>query len=506
LRLPRRAAVVLSLLLVAACSARREPPRPFVISVPWEADTLDPHARNSVTYFAVASQFYEPLVTTDAEMQIRPCLAELWENPDLSTWIFHLRRDVVFHSGRPLRAADVVYSIDRLMRDDRLEMAGYVLYIAGVEALDPFTVRIRTARPSSVLLNKIRFIAIVPAGATSEQLRDHVDGTGPYRLAGWRPNRLVRLVRNERYWGRRPALASVEIRLNRGPAAAIADLRSGEASLIQCDSKRIETLRSAAPGFEIRLRPSIFVKYMTFDMFRARTPYCSVQPNPFLDRRVRQALDFAIDRTALVAGLSTYAVPAQQLVPPYVFGYDRRLSPTPYAPGRSRDLLREAGFPDGFSATLHVRKMFEEAAGIVREQLARVGVRLEVQVLGDPEFLGRLARRDTSMHLSRFGCLTGDISDILDNTLHSIDPARHFGIHNFNGYSNPEIDRRIEASASIQEVHRRREALLRIEDDLVADVVWIPLYFDEDAYALDRSYRWEPRNDSMILAAEISPR
>jgi len=136
------------LLLLPACSKDVAPVRVIRISVPYELDSLDPHARNTLSNFAILSNFYEPLITTDSSMRIVPCLARLWENPDLNTWIFHLQPNARFQDGRPVLASDVVYTFERLMKgSEELEMKGYILNIMEVTAISPLSVRIRTSRP-----------------------------------------------------------------------------------------------------------------------------------------------------------------------------------------------------------------------------------------------------------------------------------------------------------------------------------------------------------------------
>ena len=177
IRLPRTCpsrpllGLLLAPLLAGSCG-RGVPPEASAIriAVPYDVGTLDPHARDTLSNLAIGSHFYEALVTTDRDMTIRPCLARSWENPDSSTWIFHLRPSVRFHSGRPFGAVDVVYSIRRLLGDDQLEIAGYVVYLTEVSAVDALTVRIRTSRPPGVFLNKLRFVSIVPEGSTSGEL------------------------------------------------------------------------------------------------------------------------------------------------------------------------------------------------------------------------------------------------------------------------------------------------------------------------------------------------
>ncbi|HET7452986.1 MAG TPA: ABC transporter substrate-binding protein, partial [Thermoanaerobaculia bacterium] len=481
-------------LAAAACGAPRTPFGDVVrISVPHEVVELDPHAKNQLAAFSIVSQIFEPLVTTDSSMQIQPCLASRWENPDPSTWVFHLRENVRFHGGKTLDAGDVVYTLDRLLRTPGLEMTGYLLYIESVSEVDPHTVRIRTTKPLAVLLNKLRFIAIVPTGSTREGLNARPDGTGPFRLAEWVPGKLLRVVRNDDYWGPKPGLREADFRLDRSPADALSDLLQGRSDMAQCNSKQLRPAVARTARFRTYRRTSIFVKYLGYDFAHDAPEGVQPSPNPFRDARVREAMNLAIDRRRLIAALPYDAVPATQLVPPFIFGFNPRIAEAPYDPARARALLAEAGLSGGITAPLLTRKLFAEPAADVADQLRGIGFRLSLRVVPDPEFFAIANAGRSAIHLSRFGCLTGDISDILDNVLHSLDPARHFGIHNYVGYSKPEIDRAIEASAEMQGINARRDALQKIEASLMDDLVWIPLYVDDDDYALDRRLSWQPR-------------
>ena len=499
----RRFLPLLASAALACRSGARAPLDVVHVSMPHVAVELDPHAKNQLAAFSIVSQIYEPLVTTDASMQIQPCLASRWESPDPSTWVFHLRENVRFHSGKLLDADDVVYTMDRLLTTPDLEMSGYLLYIESVAALDPRTVRIRTTKPLAVLLNKLRFISIVPKGATRAGLDAHPDGTGPFRLVEWTPGRLLRVARFDGYWGSPPAFREVVFRLDRSPSQALADLEQGRAELAQCNSKRLEASLGADGRFRVLRRTSIFVKYIGYDLGHDSPEGVSPLPNPFRNILVRRALDVAIDRRKLIAALPYDAVPATQLVPPFIFGFNPRIGEAPFDPTAARTLLAQAGLPDGFSARFLARKLFADAAYEVAAQLRSVGVRFDVSIVSDPQFFDIANAGHSVVHLSRFGCLTGDISDILDNVLHSLDPARHFGIHNYVGYGNEDVDRAIEASAEMQSINARRDALQRVEKTLMDDLVWVPLYVDDDDYAVDRRLAWQPRNDGLILAAEI---
>ena len=238
----RRRAFPLLAALVGLMACGRRPlaaPEELGISVPYEIETLDPHAHDTLGAHAIVAHFYEPLVTTDAAMQVQPCLAKRWENPDPSTWIFHLQEGVVFHGGSPLQADDVVYTFERLLKNPRLEISTYAQYIAEVRALDARTVRIRMTRPLTLFLIKLHSIAIIPRGSRETALAEHPDGTGPYRLVGWKKGDSLLLARTEKYWGRKPDFTSVILRLDRSPEAAAADLLAGRSRLIQCNSKTV---------------------------------------------------------------------------------------------------------------------------------------------------------------------------------------------------------------------------------------------------------------------------
>lgn len=165
---PLAAAVGLGALNLASLDCGRGATRssPLVLSVPYEIDTLDPHAKDRLSESAIDHHFYEALVSTDAEMGVHPSLALRWDNPDLLTWVFYLRPGVRFHDGRPLTASDVVYSFERLLKNPKLERGLYIVQIASVRALDPNTVEIRTHKPTAVLLSKLSNVFVVREGRT----------------------------------------------------------------------------------------------------------------------------------------------------------------------------------------------------------------------------------------------------------------------------------------------------------------------------------------------------
>lgn len=486
----RAAGLVLAL---PGCGASR--PETLLIPVPYDLDTLDPHARDRVGAFGLTVHFYETLVASDTEMRIVPALARRWHNPDDRTWVFELRPDARFHDGSPVEAQDVVYSFERLRARPELEIGVYVAGIEAVRATGPHSVEIRTARPVAGLLNKVLSIAIVPRGSTAEALAAGENGSGPYRLVAWRRGESIEMERV----GQVPSSAfrRVVFRLRRGQAEALDDLAAHAAGLAPLASPT--ELPAARAGVEVARRTGLFLVYLGFDLRPSRLAPGS---NPFLARAVRQAVSLAIDRSRLRA----FGLPTGQLLPPFLLGHDPAF-PAPAAdPLRARALLAEAGYPRGRIAILHARQVLAEAVPAVVEMLGRAGLEARAELLSDEEFFARAASDSGGLefYLSRYGCSTGDPADVLEAGLHTRDTARHLGLANVGRYADPSLDQAIEESGAELDPLRRRALLRGVAGRVASDLPWVPLYFKTDAYAVRGAVRWTPRADGNLLAWEAS--
>ena len=504
MRFPALLSAVGFSLVLSACARPYEAAGTYSISVPYDLDSLDPAARNRLSDFSLLSNLYEPLVATDANLSARPALAASWSNPDNLTWLFELREGVRFHDGSPLAAEDVVWSFERLRRRSGLEMSTYISGIRSVRARGERTVEVRTAAPVGILLNKLRFVLVVKRGEDIPSLSVRVNGTGPYRLSSWDRERSLTLVLNEDYWGPRPALARVSIALNRSADVALGDFLSGRSLLVQSNAKATEDALRGAPGVELRKNSSVSVKLLYLDVERETSEEFSGGRNPFHDVRVRRAVSLAIDRSELVRRLSGPAVPASQLVTPYIFGYDAARAPLRHDPAEARRLLAEAGYPDGFEVRFPARGLFAEAAGVVAAMLERVGIRAKVTALSEPDWFRAMGERRFALTLTRFGCPTGDASDLFENALHSLDASRSVGLSNYTGYASREVDRLVEEAARTLEMGRRQAILFEATARTMEDLPVVPVYIDQDLYAFRAGVAWRPRNDNFLIASEIA--
>lgn len=493
------ACLLTACLLTAACAPPSSPPeRPLRVALHTDPLTLDPHLRNELLTFSVLRNIYEALTAFDAGTRVGPALAESWENPSELTWIFHLRRGVRFHDGHELTARDVLFSFDRARYGPHSNVSNYLVVIERVRALDAYTLEITTARPYPILLNKLAFVFIVPAGAPQE-IRQPV-GTGPYQLATYEPGKRLVLRAFDRYWGGAPAISRVEFLPIPDVATRISRLLAGEVDIAQEPGiANVERLRSA-PGCRLIEQDSLGVSFLFTRRDRA----------PFTDERVRRALDIAVDRRALVAAaLHGHGVPVGQMVSRNVFGYAPDLAPpAPPAPdtARARALLAAAGYPRGLDLELALRPGRRPEVTALRQQLLPAGIRLRIVERPWGELFERLLAGEVDFYFGAWFCLSGDASDFFDAMVHSRSPGGGYGASNFNRYANPELDALIEQSATTLDLLARRAQLERCMRVLMADLTFIPLYSASNLFAIRDDLDWQPRRDGLILAHTIRRR
>ncbi len=476
---------------VGGCSAEA-PPEPLRIALYNDPLTLDPHRRNELLTFAVLRNLYEALTEFDAGAKVGPGLAESWENPSDLRWVFRLRHGVRFHDGRELTAEDVRFSFERARTHPESNVGSYLVSIASVRVVDRYTLEVTTARPYPILLNKLAFVLILPAGSP-----DRIDtpvGTGPYRLESYVPGKRLALVAFADYWGGAPSEPRVEFLPEPNLAARIEMLANGQVDIVQEPGpENLERIR-ALPGCRVLSQDSLG---SIFVLLRGDRP-------PFSDARVRLAIDLALDRPALVEKvLHGQGTPLGQMVSQNVFGYAPGLDPPPTDVAGARRLLAEAGYPDGLDLELNYRPGRSEEAAGVRDQLAAAGVRVHLVEVPWADLFKRLLAGDVGFYLGGWFCLSADASDLFDAMVHTREPVQGYGASNFNRYSNPTLDRLIEESSRNLDLLDRRRSLESCQRLLMTDLNFIPLYSPSVIFGVRKDVEWNLRRDGLILAKSI---
>lgn len=508
------AAVVLT--LAAALAEAGE----LRIALAEEPSSIDPHYHDSAANNIVRRHLFDSLVMTDAALRLLPGLATSWRSLDQDTWEFKLRQGVTFHDGTPFTAADVAYTIERIpsLAGGSASFAAYTTRITEVKTPDAHTVIFKTARPTPLLpvyLAQFGIMSRMAAeGLTSEQLNqgEGVVGTGPYKFLQWDKGDRLILEANDAYWRGREPWDRVILGFLPDPAVRVEALNGGQADVIE--EPPPETLRKLMDSEDTTLAFGLSSRliYLQFDHEQEPTPGVDDAggKNPFKDRRVREAMSRAIDRRTLVEeALLGLGMPATQLIPPGMFGYDGLLLLEPFDPIGARALLEAAGYPEGFSLTLAApndRYAFDAAvAEAVAEMLRAIGLKVTVEAMSRSEFFTRRNKYEFSFYLGGFDTNLGEASQALINLLATRDSERGLGRSNRGRYSEPQLDRLLDdALATIDESPRAR-LLAEAGRLAMTDYALLPLYYEVAAWGLRRSVRMRPRADRQTTAMSVRP-
>lgn len=476
------------LLLALAALAGCNRPRPATVRIAVHAGplSLDPHLSNEILTLSLLSNVYEGLTTLDPELRVVPALASRWENPDDLTWRFHLRPGARFHDGREVEAEDVVSSLERVRGHPRSDFASYLVEVDRVRALDRLAVELHLRRPFAGLLNKLAFLAVLPRGSPPEIVSPV--GSGPYRFVSYRRGESLRLTPASPGG---PTLA-LEFLPVPDPAERVRRLLDGGVDVVQ----------DVAPADAGRLRQDPAVRLLTVPSTVVEYLLMRVGDPRFADPRVREAVDLALDREALARdALGGHGAPLGQLVAPGVFGFDPGLVPPARDLPRARRLLAEAGFPLGTELTLEFRE--GRCGEAVARQLREAGLRVRARACPWGEVYARLQRREVGFYYGGVAATSADASDVLDSSLHTVDPGRGYGNTNYGGLADPELDRTIELAAASRDPAARGALLQKAMRQALAERRLLPVLTRLDLYAARAGLEWRPRADRMLYGREM---
>ncbi|MBI2840286.1 MAG: hypothetical protein HYX75_18370 [Acidobacteria bacterium] len=486
-------------------------PPSLVIAYKSTVASMDPITENTVISNSIYCNVFEPLVFRDERMRIRPLLAVTWLNPDDRTWVFKLRAGVRFHDGSPLRAEDVRYSLERARNDSSSTLAGSLTTLESVDVIDEGTVRIVTKKPYSMLLGRLVDIWILPAPrSVNEPSTDAPPGTGPYRLKSWKQNDSVLLEANPTYWGARPSV-------QRARFVAIPDARTRLEGLKQGKISILPSLEPVAFGdadlldrrrFRLQSSPGLLVIYLGMKLRRENQVGSETVVNPFFDRRVREAVQRAIDVDHIVDNiLQRNAIPATQIVAPGLFGYCDEVRRPPYDPEGAKKLLREAGYGRGFAVRLDLtdnryRNDLEIGKAIAND-LGKVGIRVSLNPMPIGALNESLRAHTSSFFMRGWSLPSADASGAFDFCVHTADPRGGYGSENSGGYSNPEVDRLIERSAETMQPKQRLQLLEHTMKLVMHDLPYVPLHVENNVAASLAEVEWRNRPDEFIYVQSI---
>jgi len=469
-----------------------------------DALTLDPGNHRSRETETIIRNMHDGLVTRDSRMRVVNELVESWRQTDVTTYEFKLRRGVKFHSGDEMTSEDVKFTFDRMIKKDMIDgksspRAGLLGPLKEVTAPDRYTVVFKLDTPWAILPAMLPFQEVVSKAFVQrvgdKGLATQANGTGPFKLVEWRRGESITMERFAGYYGGSPDIPPVgPAKVDRVIFKIIPENASRVAALLAGDVdiatelpvhmiKQIEGSRSASV-MKVRGTRSFFVSLN------------NTKP-PFDNPLVRKAANHALDKNLLIERvMQNTATAISGVLSPDAFGFDANLPVYDHNPAKVKELLTQAGYPNGIDVTLDVEGSFAEIAQAIGSVLTRSGIRTKV-VVGEGTVLRtkwlQAKPKTGDMWMTSWGNGSLDPEDIFQPTLGTGDRG------NSAGYSNPEVDRLLKAASTETNSAKRAEMFVQAQRLVNADAPWIFLWVPQDIYGVSNRVKgWQPSADSRV--------
>lgn len=486
-------------------------------------ESMDPHFSALGPHAEAAKHIFDTLVWSGIDLQIEPGLATSWKTVDEDTWEFKLREGVKFHDGSDFDAEDVKFSIERIpVVTGPTTTAIYVRRVAGVDIIDPHTLHIHTDGQAATLPNDFIRLFIVSSEAAADFSTPETAsagfnsgtatiGTGPYKYVSWEPKGDLVLERFDDYWRGKGDWEKVIRKEIPNDSSRLAALKAGQVDVINYVSSVDYLALAKDTNIDSVKGDSVYIMNLQLDQ-RVNTPLVraldgsDLDENPFRDLRVRQAIDHAIDRETMVEiVLEGLGKPANQMMPPGFFGSSESIPMPEYNPTKAKQLLTDAGYPDGFEVDLYCTSDRLPGDGAIcqglGQMLTQVGIRTNVNAISKTVYFPAQARLDYSMFMNGWGTLTGEASYTLGGLAHSNNPEVKLGAYNRIEYKNDDVDRLLQTGAKMMDATARRATYEEAMEKVMADRAYISIVQLQTVWGAKAGVlQFTPRFDEDTLA------
>ncbi len=500
--------VITAIILLAAIPASAQPVQ-ITISQPAEATTMDPGRSTQVLTVNYFYNLYDTLTRWDNSLRLQPALATSWKNVNETTWEFTLRQGVKFHDGAPLTAEDVKATLERNLQPGKTVVQPGFATIEAVQIVNPTTIRIMTKKPDPLLLVRVAQMGaqILPARLTTDEgmkeLARRPVGTGAYRFVEWVKDERLVMEANRDWWsreGRAPAIDRVVWKPIPEDFPRIVALEKGEADIIT--NVPPDRIKGIADGRATQILTTPSSRIVTLSIN-------STQP-PLADKRARQALHYALDIGSIIRNLyAGQGKPFSGGVADTDFGYNASLKPYPFDPAKAKQLLAEAGRPNGIDVSLHAGsgtmvndKFLLEA---IADMWAKSGIRAKIDIME----MGARQRMLNERTVPPNGLLLGNPQSTLLDADGSL--WRLWHTNGFNGKywigSQPgqRFHDLMEQARYSLDPAKRRALYLEATQIIHDEKPWLELFQEVIVYGVSRRVAFKPRADYRLIVAEMAP-
>ncbi len=496
----------LLLLTVAAAPASALAKSDLVVATDAPPKSMNPHSYSSDANLSYMSNFFDGLLQRKgSDGKLQPCLATAWERTDATTWKFTLRKGVKYHNGNDFDADDVKYTFTRMKDPNYSQLLNIANSIASIETPDKYTVIFKTVKPVPWFAETMHQNFIVDKESTEKRedgdYNTNPMGTGAYKFVEWVKGSYVRMEANENYWEGAPKFKTVDIRPITEESTRFAALAGKQVDIVNGVPITLFDRIKSMPHVEVISQAARRAIYMGIG---------NAEGTPFGDLRVRQAISHAINEEEIIEKVMRgQATLAHQVPDVPTVGYDASIQRLPYDPEKSKKLLADAGFPNGFEITIagpndrYVND--EKICEAVAKYLAKIGLQVKLDVKPKSIFFDELTSKKHNFYLIGWFDGSFDFGRSAEKLLHTPDDAKGMGVYNGAKYSDAEIDKQLIASSSILDRAEREKALQAINKKSVEDVAWIPLHYQQDIFAVvkGKDIKFTPRSDRWIVVKEI---
>ncbi|WP_159566755.1 glutathione ABC transporter substrate-binding protein GsiB [Budvicia diplopodorum] len=488
LSFPRKTLLAAGIVTLASFSALPAfAAKDVIVAVYSNFTTLDPYDSNDTLSQAVSKSFYQGLFGFDKDAKLVNVLADSYTvSDDGLQYTIKLRQGVKFHDGTDFNANAVKAVFDRVTNpENHLKRYNMFNRITKTEVLEPYTVKFTLQAPFSAFINSLAHpsaVMISPAALQKygKDIGFHPVGTGPFQFSEWNATDYMKVQKFDNYWKKGlPKVDSITWRPVVENNTRAAMMQTGEAHFAYTIPYEQAKLLEKNDKLEMVSAPSIIQRYLSFNVLQ----------KPFDDLKVRQAINYAINKEALAkVAFAGYATPANGVVPQGV-EYAVNYGPWPYDPAKAKELLKEAGYPDGFSTTLWANgnnTTAQKVIQFVQQQLGQVGIKVQIEAMeagqrvAKVESVQKPEQAGVRMYYAGWSSSTMESDWALTPLLATSSwPPKMF---NTAYYSNPKVDKAL-GDALKTTVSSEKAALYKeAQDQIWADAPWAFLLTDKLLY------------------------
>ncbi|HEV2718938.1 MAG TPA: ABC transporter substrate-binding protein [Thermoanaerobaculia bacterium] len=442
----------------------------LVIAATSSPTNLDSRVGNDNVSGRIFDLVYSGLVRVTPNMDYAPDVAEKWETPDDKTIIFHLNPKAKFHNGQPVKAADVKWTYDSLMAPAFVtsKKSGYAS-VDHIETPDDHTVIFRLKEPSAGIFDNLT-LGILPTGADTDVYKTHPIGCGPYKVVDYRADDRVELEAFDDWHLGAPHIKKVTVRFIPDATTRVLELKRGSVNF-EVNAIRFENVGEFLnkPEFKVVKTSGSVYQYIAFNVH-----------DPILAKKdVRHAIAYAIDRERIIRDIQRgYAEPTETMLAKGHWARVENLPSYPYDPAKAKQLLAQAGYPNGFSFVFRTTTDAEAntRAQAIQEMLKQAGIDMKIQSNETSTFFADIGKGNFQMYsLSRNGIQDPDFYYILFYSKNTPPEGQNRGY-----YANPHLDDLMLKGRSTFDRAKRKPVYAEVQQIVADDLPYISLYLQNN--------------------------